>query len=487
MDRKLKQTSLLSYWTIRYFIILCAGLLALAAAAVWWTHRETLDSRLQTVQLLAQELADRLDRPDGTIAVPRDLKEHIEKRAQYFKLGPVCAIVTDKDGKLLFSNEPLTQEDLRRKMTAALDQAREPGMKAITAPIEHNGNKIGQVSLLQPVRSLAHLPPEAQWALVLLLVSLTGLGWLTIYRLSRKLSRPIRKVASAAREISLGQYDVRLEANAKERELNELIVSFKDMAGKLKQLEHSRNFMLAGLTHELKTPVTSVKGLVHAVKEKIVRNEEADEFLEIALQETHRLERMIADLLDYNALAAGVVQVSRDRLDAGALLSEIVYQWTLHQDESIREPELSLPGQLIEVQGDPLRIQQILVNLLNNSAQARHPDRPLQIRIELLERDGGYAEIIVNDNGSGIPPSEQDLVFERFFRGESKKLAVRGLGLGLAFSRLIAQAQGGDLLFRESSNGGTSFSLTLPLASTAPRGRPSPLRTYRMHKEEPSV
>nr|WP_028612548.1 histidine kinase dimerization/phospho-acceptor domain-containing protein [Paenibacillus harenae] len=138
----------------------------------------------------------------------------------------------------------------------------------------------------------------------------------------------------------------------KERELNELIVSFKEMAGRLEQLEHSRNYMLAGLMHELKTPVTSVKGLVHAVKEKVVQNEDADEFLRIALQETGRLERMVADLLDYNALAAGLVQLNRQNLDAAALLTEIIYQWTLHQDEDIREPELLLSRQPIEIEGD---------------------------------------------------------------------------------------------------------------------------------------
>ncbi|MFC5468280.1 ATP-binding protein [Cohnella suwonensis] len=463
MDRKLKQTSILSYWTLRYFIILVIGLLALAAASVWWTNREAMDSRMQTGELFAQDIASYLVDPAGTVVIPRDMNDYIKKHSRFFKIGPgLCVIVTDKDGKLLYSNEPMTQADLPKKLNERLDKSRLRGFKAIPVPIDNDGIKIGQVTLLQPTESLTNRP-EVQWVIALLLVSLTALGWLMIYLLSRKLARPIRKVASAAREISLGHYDIQINASPKERELGELIVSFKEMAGKLKQLEHSRAFMLAGLTHELKTPVTSVKGLVHAVREKVVRDEEADEFLEIALQETGRLERMIVDLLDYNSLAAGLVQVSHERLDAAALLSEIIYQWTLHQDEDIREPELSLPGRLIEVEGDPLRIQQIIVNLLNNGAQSKHPDRPLRMNISLRERNDGYAEIVVFDNGSGIPPSEQSLVFERFFRGENKKHTVRGLGLGLAFSKLLAQAQRGNLELRESSEMGTSFALTVPL------------------------
>lgn len=464
MDRKLKQTSLLWYWSMRYFLILCIGLLALAATFVWWTNRETLDNRLKTVELLAQEIAVRLIGPNETIKVPNDMKQLIDTRSRLLKLGPLCLIVTDKDGKLLYSTDPLTQEDLPKRLNDKLDMAIEPGFKAVTAPIEYNDSKIGQVSLLQQTKPFK-IPSEFKWALSLLLVVLTALGWLTIYLLSRKLALPIRKVAWAAQEISLGNYDVQLQANAKERELNELIVSFKEMSSRLKQLEHSRNFMLAGLTHELKTPVTSIKGLVHAVKEKVVINEEADEFLEVALQESGRLERMVADLLHYSELAGGLVQVNCHRIDAAALLSEISYQWTLHHCESIQEPELSLPDRFIEVIGDPLRIQQIIVNLLNNSMQSKHSNRPIHILVALRERNDGFAEIVVSDNGSGIPPSEQNFVFERFFRGESKKQTVRGLGLGLAFSRLLAQAQGGDLVLRESSEEGSSFCLTLPLTA----------------------
>ncbi|MDQ6420142.1 HAMP domain-containing sensor histidine kinase [Paenibacillus sp. LHD-117] len=464
MDRKLvKQTSILSYWTARYFIILCIGLLVLAAAAVWWTKQQTMDSRLQTVELLAQDIADRLSGTDGTVVVPPDLTRLLQKRSQYFRLGPgICLIVTDMDGKLLYASDPLTQEDLPNKLNADLDQAREPGIKAIIAPITYLDEKIGQVTILQPIRPLTQLH-DVQWAFGLSFVCLALLGWLTIYLLSRKLSRPIRKVASAARAISQGRYDVRLDEQTKERELGELLHSFKEMAARLKQLEHSRSFMLAGLTHELKTPVTSVKGLIFAVKEKVVQQEEADEFLDIALQESWRLERMVADLLDYNSLAAGVVRLDRHRLNANALLDEIVYQWKLLQGDRISEPVLSLPEQTIFIQGDSLRIQQIVVNLLNNSMQAKHPDHPLHIEITLTGKSG-MAEITVCDNGTGIPESEQHLVFERFFRGENKKHAIRGLGLGLAFSKLLAQAQQGDLSFNRSTEQGTSFSITLPIA-----------------------
>lgn len=463
MDRQLrKQTSMLSYWTLRYFIILCIGLVLFAAASAWWTSKVTIGSRLQTLKLLAQDIADRMESSDGTIAAPSGLKKLIDKRSRDFNLGPdFCVIITDREGKLVFSSDPMTQDDVKRRLNETLDAALEPGFRAITAPIETGGSAAGQVTILQLTKSMT-ISPELKWIIGLMLVILTALGWLTIYLLSRKLARPIRHVASAAREISRGRYDVRLEANAKEKELNELIISFKEMAGRLKHLEHYRSFMLAGLTHELKTPVTSVKGLVHAVKEEVATKEEAAEFLDIALQETNRLERMVTDLLHYNEMAAGLVQISRERIEAASLLQEIAYQWSLHQSEGFTEPEILLPDHSVTLKGDPMRIQQIIVNLLNNSIQSCTPDRPPRIRIELNVLEGDCAEIRVADNGSGIPEQEQALVFEQFFRGEHKKRTVRGLGLGLAFSRLLAEAMGGGLELKESSPEGSIFALTLP-------------------------
>ena len=148
---------------MRYFLILCIGLLALTAISIWWTNRETLDSRLQTVELLVHELASHLDVPDGTIIVPNNLHELIDKRTRFLKLGPVCVIVTDQDGKLLYSSDPLTQDELPSRLNDQLNKAVQPGFKAITAPIELNGNKIGQISLLQPSKSLTHLP-ELEWS-----------------------------------------------------------------------------------------------------------------------------------------------------------------------------------------------------------------------------------------------------------------------------------------------------------------------------------
>lgn len=481
MDRIKKQTSILSYWTFRYLLILCIGLLLIAIASIWWIRQQSMNNRLQTSALFAQEIADRTLNPDGSIVVGESLRELVENRKRFFKLNnEMCVIVTDNKGTLLFSMPELTQEEMLHKLDDELNESRSPEFKAANAPIEYEGKKIGQVTLLQAKKALNYIPTEEKWFFAIMLVSLASLSWLTIYLQSRKLTRPIRRVVDAAAQISRGQYDISLEADAKEREINELLLSFQEMAGRLKQLEHSRAIMLAGVSHELKTPVTSIKGLVHAVRENVVKGEEADEFLDIALLETDRLQRMVADLLDYNALSAGIVQVRHDQLAAIPLISEIVYQWKLIQGDLVDEPELLMPTQPFDLIGDPLRIQQIIVNLLNNSVHAKHPNRTVHIRIKLIEQHNGLAEVIVTDNGSGISPEDQDFVFERFFRSGNQKNRPRGLGLGLTFSRLLAGAMGGDLTLRDSSERGSSFALMLPVHK-------QPLATHELSEKHREI
>lgn len=459
-----RRTSILSYWTIRYLIIISIGLLLAAAATFWWIREEAMSNRMQTTGLMAQEIADRTVGEDGQLRVPSGLVHLIEDRKRFFKLtAEMCVIVADGQNRLIFSMPPLTQDEMEHKLNDNRSDARSPEFKAATAGIGPDGS-LGNVYVLQSKKALRYIPQEEIRFFTVLLLFLIVLSWLTIYLLSRKLAKPIQRVAAAASQISAGQYDIRLSADAKEREIHELLVSFREMAGKLRQFEHSRAVMLAGVSHELKTPVTSIKGLVHAVREGVVEGAEAEEFLDTALHETERLQRMVADLLDYNALTAGMVSVRRDKLEAGPLLAEIVYQWKLTQPAHVLEPEVELPEEPVFIGGDALRIQQIIVNLLNNAVQAATPCAPVRLRAVLTTAERGEAEICIADNGPGVPPENRERIFEAFFSSGARKTAPRGLGLGLTFSRLLAEAMGGALELRPDDGQGCRFALTLPLS-----------------------
>jgi signal transduction histidine kinase len=465
---KKQETSLLSYWTIRYFAILCVGLVIIAGSAVYWVMNTATNSRLQTAGLLAQEMAEKVIVDEGKLHIPPNFDQVLGNRFQYFKFKKeeLCLIITDEQGALLYSFPPIAPEDVRKKLADNLTEARDNRFTAVHAPIMEDSRQLGQVVLLQSKRALAYSPNQLLLIAVLLL-TLVLCGWFTLYSLSRKLARPIRKVADSARHIADGRYDVDLNFETPEREINELIGSFKDMAMRLQQLEEWRAVALADVTHELKTPVTSIKGLLLAVREGVVSQEEAGEFLDIALKESGRMERMVADLLNYNAFSSGSLEVRSDALDLGVLVSEIVYQWKLADEEDKLAVSFETTDDTLLTTGDALRIQQIIVNLLNNALQAAVPGRKLQLAVKVLA-DERHVVVKVTDNGCGIGLLEQPHIFERFFRGAGKKKRIRGLGLGLPYSRLLARAQGGELRLEHSETddpaaSGSTFVLELPL------------------------
>ena len=127
---------------------------------------------------------------------------------------------------------------------------------------------------------------------------------------------------------------------------------------------------LAGVTHDLKTPVTSISGLIQAVKDDVVTGEESKEFLDISLKETQRLQRMIEDLLEYNSISAGAFKIQLEPENMNQFIQEISHRWKVTQEDKKFTLHVDVPDQVLYGQIDTLRMQQIIINLLNNAKQA---------------------------------------------------------------------------------------------------------------------
>lgn len=454
-----KHVTLLRYWTTRYLLTLVVGLLLLGAGSVWWIKETTLENRLKLMEYMAVETADRVAQSNNFGGFDR----RMEDRTRFFEMeNQPLLFITDMEGNVLNTGpmhggggprhisknvpaEVIASDDSIKKLT-------ENGtdIYAVKAPITIDDIQAGWVVVMQNAGDLTNIDQEYRLLLILLL-GLGLLGWVVIYLLTKKILKPIQSVARAAAQVREGDYDIKLDANQKELEIYELVTSFKEMTSRLTQLEQMRAELLAGVTHDLKTPVTSISGLVQAVRDGVVTGEERQEFLDITLKEIQRLQTMISDLLEFNSLAAGAFTIRTENCDMNKLVEDIGRQWQVTQNEPI-DLKVITPNDTIHAMTDPLRLQQILINLLNNSYQAMSHGGT----ISLILSEG---RIDVKDNGTGIPEEEQGLVFERFFRGEKKKLKVRGLGLGLPFSKMLARSLGADLILKESNPNGTTFSL----------------------------
>lgn len=472
-----EKITLLKYWTTRYLATLCIGLLVIGILSVLWIRHSTLQHRLDIAKFLAEETADRFVSNIGGEPTPREkggkiLRDHDKTLG----LEKPFIYIVNNDGDILSSSIPIRDDDrMSFRFPPSILQSKKEIQKvhasnddifyAVKAPIKSNNVQLGSVILLMAEKDLVKVNEEYR-LLGIMLVSLALLGWLAIYLLTRRLSRPIQDVAKAAKQVQEGNYDIQLHHEVKEKEVHELVSSFKEMTSRLETLESLRAELLAGVTHELKTPVTSISGLLQAVKDDIVEGEEAKEFLAISLKEVGRMQKMVADLLEFNSFSANALPVTLEPHDINSVVKEIVYQWQVTQEDEEIKIDLHLQDQSQQVMVDTTRLQQIFINLLNNAKQAMEEEKRIDITIHPLVQ--GEIAIDVRDRGIGIPEAEQAYVFERFFRGEGKKFKVRGLGLGLAFSKMIAKAMNGDLFLKETSTEGTTFTLIIS-ATNAPQ------------------
>lgn len=246
------------------------------------------------------------------------------------------------------------------------------------------------------------------------------LGWIAIYFLSKRLAHPIKQVAEAAKQVQEGNYAIALPQDSKEKEVYELVTSFENMAQKLEQLEKTRTELLAGVTHELKTPVTSISGLLQAVQAGVVTGQDAMEFIDMAMVETMKMKTMVGDLLAFNQFAVDAIPVNLELVNANKLLRDAVMQWNVMQEEERVDVQLHLLEQTVMIQADIVRVQQIITNLFTNAKQAMDSGTITMIVVD----QETTLSIMVRDTGKGIPLEDQPFIFERFYRGENKNILL---------------------------------------------------------------
>ncbi|WP_431030177.1 ATP-binding protein [Lysinibacillus sp. LZ02] len=461
-----KKVSLLTYWTRNYVLTLVIGLTILLVISALWIRHTTTEHRVEMMEVMADE-AVILITNIATGVSPEKVNPFFERREpnSVRDINPIV-YMTDTTGTILSTNRPfpsastLNFHDIIQQSGEVQHIKSEDGKYTIIKrSIVIDEELVGYVFVVEKNKTLTAVKQEFGF-LVLVITCIGLLGWGAIYMLSKRLSKPIMEVAAAAKLVESGQYTISLPIDVKEQEVDELVTSFKEMVTRLEQLEKTRTELLAGVTHELKTPVTSISGLLQAVNDDVVTGDDAKEFIQMALTETTKMKTMIGDLLAFNSFSVNAVPVEVEAFHVNILVEEIIRRW------GATHPRIKLSVATLEedthVQADLVRVQQILVNLLTNAEQAMDGSGNIHVS---LQTDEQFIVVDVKDNGCGISLEEQPFIFERFYRGEQKKYKVRGLGLGLALSKMMAQSLGGDLVLIASTEQGTIFRLKLVKAS----------------------
>jgi heavy metal sensor kinase len=279
------------------------------------------------------------------------------------------------------------------------------------------------------------------------------------YWLARSALRPVEQMAHTAAEIEASDLKRRIAVRGKPKEIQRLADTFDAMLARLESaFAQQRNFVM-DVSHELRTPLTGLRGNLDVMLMDKSLDADSRVQLEKMSAEVGRLVRLTSNLL-YLAHAEAGREIARWPVELDALCLEVIYQArTLRSDVILR---LGHEEQLT-VSGDRDLLKQLVLNLVDNAI--KFSAQGGEVTVSLFER-GDAAEIVVADQGPGIPPDQLGKIFERFYRGSNEQSrTVGGAGIGLAISRWIARVHGGDIRAESDVGSGSRFIVTLPLAS----------------------
>jgi two-component system, OmpR family, phosphate regulon sensor histidine kinase PhoR len=272
------------------------------------------------------------------------------------------------------------------------------------------------------------------------------------------------KSISASREISLVPEGKVFMANGtpiiNDREVAGAVVVFHDIT-ELRQLERMRKDFVANVSHELRTPASNIKGFAETLAAGAIEDKDnAMEFVKIIEENSERLVRLIANLLDLSRIESGKVSVQIDRCSASKLLLKVVK--SLEKEAELKKVELvCLPEENdVFMKADENMIFQAIFNLVDNAIKYTSPGSKVSLSVK---RSGNFAEIEVKDNGPGIPEKDLDRIFERFYRVDKSRSGETGsTGLGLSIVKHIAEEHGGSVRVESVYGAGCSFFLFIP-------------------------
>lgn len=284
--------------------------------------------------------------------------------------------------------------------------------------------------------------------------------------ISRRVVAPVRDMTAASRRIAEGHYSDRVQLRGSPSpedmdELDQLGVSFNQMAAELERTETMRRQLIGDVSHELRTPLSTIKGSLEGLIDGVIAPDPAN-LLQIH-RETERLERLVADLLELSRVEAGAFELNLRRTQVEELISSIADRLGRQFEEKEVRLEIDLPEALPAVLVDEDRIGQVLLNLLGNALQYTPTGRAVRLEARSLERQ---VEIQIRDHGIGIASEHLPHLFTRFYRVDrSRSRAGGGSGIGLTIAKHLVEAHGGRIWADSPGPGrGSTFGFTLPVA-----------------------
>jgi signal transduction histidine kinase len=313
---------------------------------------------------------------------------------------------------------------------------------------------------------------ELMQPLIIALVLALAVSIVLAVIVTRSVTKPLQHVAQAAQKITAGDYDQTVPVEGP-IEFKDVAVNFNQMTQKVRDTQQSQRDFLANVTHELKTPLTSIQGFAQAIKDGAASEPEAvRKSAGIIYDEAARMNRMVMELLELARIESGQIVMRREPVAIELVLRGVIDRLALRAQSSGVQVQAEIAANLPALTGDGDRLAQVFSNLIDNAL--KHTPNGGKIVVTARAISGSSAmkrgnpmegvEVTVADTGSGIPPEDLSRIFERFYQIDKSRVRSKegSLGLGLAIVKEIVTAHGGTIQAESIAGLGTKFVVWLP-------------------------
>lgn len=290
-----------------------------------------------------------------------------------------------------------------------------------------------------------------------------GLVIAMAYIYSRSMAKPLDEMSKASAKFARGDFSVRVkQTDDPDSEMGALIESFNSMADSLESAEKRRSEFISNISHELRTPMTTISGFADGILDGTIPKSEQDKYLVSIRDETLRLSRLVRDMLEVSRSRSSAADKTRRTVfDVNELILRTMLSFEPAAVKKSLDVDPQLPENAIMVKADKDAITQVIYNLMDNAVKFAAEGSCITIR---LYKDGGKAYISIKDCGETIPPDDLPFIFDRFHKSDrSRSIDKNGVGLGLYLVKSIINSHDEDIAVR-SENGETEFVFTLTLA-----------------------
>lgn len=328
----------------------------------------------------------------------------------------------------------------------------------VSAPMMFSDQVIGVMRYVTSLRVVDSVIMRDALAITAAGIAIMVLILMTNMYFIRSVVEPVNEITRTVGRIAEGSFGLQIEKKYMD-EIGTMADSINALSMKISQYEKTQTEFISSVSHELRTPLTAITGWAETLEYGENLDSDSRRGIEIILKESRRLTKMVEELLEFTRMQDGRFSLNVEKIDVGAELEDSIftYRELLKQDEIELQYEPFM-DELPLVNGDPLRLRQVFLNLLDNAAKYARDGKKIIVTITSDEK---YVIVSIRDFGSGIPEDEINLVKNKFYKGSNSK--ERGSGIGLAVCDEIVRYHGGELILENAEGGGLLAKIMLPI------------------------